>query len=342
MITTVNNVPEGKLPIEDLVGCLRACGETTRIRLLALLARCELTVKDLTVILGQSQPRISRHLKLLSEAGVIKRYPEGAWVYYRLTEGGPAALARQIVAQSRDDDPTLAADHERLIGLRRAKAEEAAAFFAARANNWDKERSLHVPEVAVEEAMRGVVGFKSFDTLLDLGTGTGRLLELFSEQYVKGIGIDASQSMLSVARANLDKAGLQKAQVRQGDIYALPVLPDTADLTVVHQVLHYLEEPSRAISEAARTLRPGGRLLLVDFAPHELEFLREKHAHRRLGFSQEQVERWLAEADLDLVSSNDLTPDAGEKDKLTVTLWLAQDRRVVTDLPVAGSNKELA
>ncbi|WP_093189516.1 metalloregulator ArsR/SmtB family transcription factor [Pseudovibrio sp. Tun.PSC04-5.I4] len=324
------------------MGCLRACGEATRIRLLALLVLGELTVKDLTTILGQSQPRISRHLKLLCEAGVIKRYPEGAWVYYRLNESGPAELARRIVAQSRDDDPTLTADHERLAGLRRAKAEEAAAFFAARANNWDKERSLHVPEIAVEEAMRGIVGYKAFDTLLDLGTGTGRLLELFNDQYARGIGIDTSQNMLSVARANLDKAGLQKAQVRQGDIYALPIRPDTADLTVVHQVLHYLEEPFRAISEAARTLRPGGRLLLVDFAPHELEFLREKHAHRRLGFSQEQVERWFADAGLDLVSTNDLAPGAGEKDKLTVTLWLAQDRRVVTDLPVADPTKELA
>ncbi|KZK89833.1 putative methyltransferase YcgJ [Pseudovibrio sp. W64] len=342
MITTVNNEPEGKLPVEDLVGCLRACGETTRIRLLALLVLGELTVKDLTVILGQSQPRISRHLKLLCEAGVIKRYPEGAWVYYRLGEGGPAELARRIVAQSEQDDPVLAADHERLVSLRRAKAEEAAAFFAARANNWDKERSLHVPEVAVEAAMRALVGSKSFDTLLDLGTGTGRLLELFSEQYERGIGIDASQNMLSVARANLDRAGLQKAQVRQGDIYALPVAPDTADLTVVHQVLHYLEEPGRAILEAARALRPGGRLLLVDFAPHELEFLREKHAHRRLGFSQGQVGNWLSEADLELVSTNDLTPGVGEKDKLTVTLWLAQDRRVVTDLPVADQTKELA
>ena len=332
----------GELPVEDLVTCLRACGETTRIRLLALLALGELTVKDLTVILGQSQPRISRHLKLLCEAGIIKRYPEGAWVYYRLGESGPAALARRIVEQCHTGDPILTADHERLMSLRKAKAEEAEAFFATRAKNWDKERSLYAPEASVEAAMRSLVGGKPIHTLLDLGTGTGRLLELFSAQYDRGIGIDTSQSMLSVARANLDRAGIQKAQVRQGDIYALPLPPDTADLTVVHQVLHYLEEPGRAIQEAARTLRAGGRLLLVDFAPHNLEFLREKHAHRRLGFSQEQVGRWLADTDLDLLETMDLGPEDGASDKLTVTLWLAQDRRVVTDWPVADPTKELA
>ncbi|WP_425313750.1 ArsR/SmtB family transcription factor [Pseudovibrio exalbescens] len=342
MIESVRPNNNRRAGVDELVACLRASGETTRIRLLALLKEGELTVKDVTSILGQSQPRISRHLKLLSEAGIIQRYPEGAWVYYRLGDSGSAAVARTILSHADPDDPVLAADRERLEALRRAKAEEAAAYFASRADSWDQERNLHVPDAAVEAAMRKAVGSKPFDSFLDLGTGTGRLLDLFQDQYSRGIGIDASQSMLSVARANLAKAGVNNAQVRQGDIYALPIPPRSTDVAVIHQVLHYLEEPSRAITEAARTLRPGGRLLLVDFAPHDLEFLREKHAHRRLGFSHEQVARWLDDANLDLVKQQDLCPEEGKSEQLTVTLWLAQDRRIATDLPVADPTQELA
>ncbi|MTI19115.1 metalloregulator ArsR/SmtB family transcription factor [Rhodobacteraceae bacterium RKSG542] len=330
------------LPVEELVACLRASGESTRVRLLALLSEGELTVKDVTTILGQSQPRISRHLKLLCEAGIIQRYPEGAWVYYRLGEKGAAAVARAILSSLDRSDPVLAGDRQRLDAIRRAKAEEAANYFASRASTWDKERTLHVPEVAVEKAMVDVIGSKPFDSFLDLGTGTGRLLELFREQYNRGIGVDSSQNMLSVARANLEKAQVANAQVRQGDIYALPIAPHSADVAVIHQVLHFLEDPARAIQEAARALRPGGRLLVVDFAPHDLEFLRENHAHRRLGFSHEQVSRWLNEADLDTICIQDLAPDTTKNNHLTVTLWLAQDRRVITDLPVANPTQELA
>ncbi len=342
MIDSVINTQNEKAGVDDLVACLRATGESTRVRLLALLKEGELTVKDLTSILGQSQPRISRHLKLLTEAGIIQRYPEGAWAYYRLGDTGSAAVARTILQHADSTDPTLAADRERLDSLRRSKAEEAAAYFASRAEFWDQERTLHVPEAAVEAAMRQALGSQPFDSFLDLGTGTGRLLELFQDQYRRGIGIDTSQSMLSVARANLAKVGVSHAQVRQGDIYALPIPPKSTDVAVIHQVLHYLEEPARALREAARTLRPGGRLLVVDFAPHDLEFLREKHAHRRLGFSHDQVARWLADANLDLVTQQDLCPEAHADEQLTVTLWLARDRRIVTDLPIADTTQEFA
>ncbi|WP_310619039.1 ArsR/SmtB family transcription factor [Flexibacterium corallicola] len=330
------------LSVDELVNCLRASGEETRVRLLALLAEGELTVKDVTTILGQSQPRISRHLKLLCEAGIIQRFPEGAWVYYRLGEVGPAAVARAVLHSVDQQDPILAADRERLDTIRRQKAEEAAAFFASRADNWDKERTLHVPEEAVEKAMLEALGTQQFDSFLDLGTGTGRLLELFKGQYAQGIGIDASQNMLSVARANLEKAQISHAQVRQGDIYALPIAARSANVAAIHQVLHFLEEPARAIAEAARALRPGGRLLVVDFAPHDLEFLREKHAHRRLGFSHEQIGRWLETAGLETIKIQDLVPDDTIKNQLTVTVWLAQDRRIATDAPILNQTQELA
>ncbi len=333
---------EQTLSVDDTLAALRAVGEATRLRLIALLAESELTVKDATAILGQSQPRISRHLKLLAEADLIQRFPEGAWVYYRLADGPEGQLARDLVARISLEDPVLAADQERFRAIRKAKADEAAAYFAARALTWDRERSLHVSEDDVEKAMRKALGDKPFQSFLDLGTGTGRLLEVFADQYATALGVDASHDMLAVARANLAKAGLSNAQVRHGDVYALNVPPRSFDVVAIHQVLHFLEEPARALNEAARALRPGGRLLIIDFAPHQLEFLREKHAHRRLGFAHDQMERWLEALELDLEQVTDLVPGDGNDTNLTVTLWLARDRRIVTDLPARDTSREVA
>jgi len=188
---------------------------------------------------------------------------------------------------------------------------------------------LHVPERAVEAALLKVVGERPFQTMLDLGTGTGRLLEIFSPLYRRGIGIDMSREMLAVARANLDKAGVSNAQVRQGDIFSPPVERDAFDLVTIHQVLHYLDDPARAVREAAKLLRPSGRLVIVDFAPHTLEFLRAEHAHLRLGFSDRQIAEWLSEAGLDLEHSEEFNPRGDTEAGLTVKLWLGRDRRVL-------------
>lgn len=330
------------LSLDQLLVGLKTVGEPTRLRLIALLAEGELTVKDATAILGQSQPRISRHLKLLTEAGLVQRFPEGSWVFYRLGDGAMGRFARDLLVRLDPDEAMLAADRARLDAIRKAKAEEAARFFAGRARTWDQERSLHVPEAAVEKAVRSLLGVRRFDAMLDLGTGTGRLLELFSGQYSRALGVDASHDMLAVARANLAKAGLAHAQVRHGDIYALTVPRESFDVVCVHQVLHYLDDPARAIVEAARTLRPGGRMLIVDFAQHDFEFLREAHAHRRLGFSHEQMSRWLEDAGLDVVEIQDLKADDNDDTKLTVTIWLAQDPRVITDLPQKNTTREVA
>lgn len=325
MVAPVPDQPP--LSLDDLLSGLRAAGESTRVRLLALLRESELTVKDATAILGQSQPRISRHLKLLTEAGLVQRFPEGAWVYYRLADSATGGLVEALLARLDAADPVVERDRERLAAIKRAQAEAAAAYFGAHAESWDNLRSLHVAEDAVEQAMRAAVGDAPFGRFLDLGTGTGRLLELFSDLYSSGLGIDASHDMLRVARANIERAGTQAAQVRHGDIYALPVSGEGFDVVALHQVLHYLEDPAGAIAEAARALKPGGRLLVVDFAPHELEFLRTDHAHRRLGFSHEQIAGWLAAAGLDPVEVRDLAPPVELSDALTVTLWLARDRR---------------
>ncbi|MBB4304849.1 ArsR family transcriptional regulator [Rhodobium orientis] len=328
-----------------LLGSLKAAAEVTRLRILALLARGELTVKDLTAILGQSQPRISRHLKLLVEAGLVERLPEGAWAYYRLSDDDTVgAFIRGILCQIDDSDPVIAGDSQRLDGVKQEHAEAAARYFSANAGEWDRIRLLQAADAAVEKAMREAVGNRPFEAFLDIGTGTGRMLELFSDLYNRGIGIDANHSMLAVARANLEKAGVRDAQVRHGDLYALPLPSDSVDLVVIHQVLHYLGDPARALREAARVLAPGGRLLVVDFAPHDLEFLRTEHAHLRLGFSHDQIAQACAAAGLETEAIRDLAPAtaaSGTGDgNLTVTLWLARDPRILMADDGVGANLE--
>lgn len=319
-------------PFDTLLSALAAAGEETRLRLLALLAEAELTVTELVTILGQSQPRISRHLKLLVEAGLIERHREGAWAFFLIAQkGAAAALGRDLLKHLKTDDPVLAADRARLAEVRRARAEQAARYFAAHAEDWDKLRALHVAEERVETAVRDMIGDAPIQTLLDLGTGTGRMLELLSPLALRAVGMDQSPQMLALARARLEKAGLRNVQLRQGDIYALPVERDFYDLAIIHQVLHYLDDPARAVREAARALRPSGRLLIVDFAPHAEESLRSDHAHRRLGFAAEEIEALMQEAGLDVIERRDLVPNKHDGGKLTVSLWLGRDRRIIAD-----------
>jgi len=328
--------------LNETLGTLRAAAEETRLRILALLAEGELSVSDLTDILGQSQPRISRHLKLLVEAGIVERHREGAWAFFRVAEqGAGAALLRPVLAALDASDHRIAADHERLAAVRGQRAEAAQEFFARLAPEWDRLRSLQAPEDLVESAILDALGPKPIRNLLDLGTGTGRMLQLLGPSAGRAVGLDASHAMLSVARANVERAGV-RAELRQGDIYAPPFGRGSFDLVVVHQVLHYLDDPARALREAASLVAPGGRILVVDFAPHGLEFLRERQAHRRLGFAREQVAGWLQEAGLDCTLTRELAPPRKADEHLTVTLWLGQDRRVVTDWPLAAANREVA
>lgn len=328
MLNTVSTTPP--IALDDMLTALKAAGEATRLRILALLAHGDMTVKDMTTVLGQSQPRISRHLKLLVEARLIQRFPEGAWAYYRLTEaGGGAALIRDLARLINIDDPTLARDRERLEAVKAAQRAAAQRYFAQNAAAWDELRGLHAEAEAVEAEIRAVLGERRFGTLVDLGTGTGRILVLLKDLYERGIGVDSSPQMLAVARAKLDEADTPHAQIRQGDVFNLAIPKGSVDVVTIHQVLHFLDDPGRALREAARVMRPGARLVIVDFAPHGLEFLREEHAHRRLGFSHAEMQRLIEQAGLDYVEGRDLaTPGEG---KLTVSLWLARDPRVAAD-----------
>jgi ubiquinone/menaquinone biosynthesis C-methylase UbiE/DNA-binding transcriptional ArsR family regulator len=320
------------LTFGGLTATLKAAGETTRLRILMLLAEAELTVSDLTEILRQSQPRLSRHLRLLAEAGLVERSREGSWAFFRLGErAGAADIARTLIARLDPDDPVIARDRERLAAVRSARAAAAQDYFGRHAAEWDRIRKLHVADAAVEQAIRAALGDKPIRALLDLGTGTGRMLELFAADIERGLGLDLSLDMLALARARLDRAGLKHCSVRRGDIYDLALPRDAFDVVIIHQVLHFLDDSGRAIREAARVLRPGGRLLVVDFAPHDLEFLREDHAHRRLGFTAETMTQWLEAAGLDVLRQETFPP--GPEGKIAVSLWLARDPRILLAQP---------
>ncbi len=322
------------LSFAGLTATLKAAGEPTRLRILALLAEAELTVSDLTEILRQSQPRLSRHLRLLTEAGLVDRFREGSWAFFRLGErGGTAELARTLIGRLKTDDAIVLRDRERLAAVRASRATAAQNYFRRHAAEWDRIRRLHVADAAVESAIRAALADKPIRSLLDLGTGTGRMLELFGADIERGLGLDLSLDMLALARARLDRAGLKHCSVRHGDIYDLALPRDSFDVVIIHQVLHFLDDSARAIAEAARVLRPGGRLLVVDFAPHDLEFLREEHAHRRLGFAAETVTQWLEAAGLDVLRQETLPP--GPQGKIAVSLWLARDPRIVLAAPAS-------
>jgi ubiquinone/menaquinone biosynthesis C-methylase UbiE/DNA-binding transcriptional ArsR family regulator len=329
--------------LNNLVDLLKAAGEPTRLRLLALLSAGDLTVTDLTEILGQSQPRVSRHLKLLTEEDLIDRYQEGAWAYFRLKQDGNAAsLVRRLLDATAKDDAVLLRDSERLADVKRVRSERAQDYFSRNAAAWDELRKLHVSDELIEEQLLGLIGTTPIDSMLDLGTGTGRILQLLSGVYRRAIGVDASRDMLAVARSNLDKSGISNASVRHGDIFNLPLEGQDFDLIVIHQVLHFLDEPDRAIAEAARLLRPGGRLVIIDLAPHSFDYLREDHAHVRLGFSHQTLEDWLKKSELELLKAVDLRSGKAGSQSLDVTIWIAKDQRLLIANEAAASTPFVA
>jgi len=308
----------------------RSLADPTRLRILNLLRAMELSVGELAQVLGQSQPRVSRHVRILIEAGLAERRKEGSWVFLSL--GGrdrvePLFQTLDRWAEKDGEDPWAVADAARLAAVRSDRAAAAERYFAARARDWDRIRSLHVAESEVEAAIGRALADRPVGRLVDVGTGTGRMLELFAASADYALGVDRSPEMLRLARVKLSQAGLG-AELRQGDMYALPLPAGAADTVIIHQVLHYAQQPSAAIADAARLLAPGGRLLVVDFAPHEREELRTADAHLRLGFADETMLAYLEAAGLEGEVVEHL--EGGE---LTVTIWIgtraAQQLKVV-------------
>ncbi len=312
--------------MEQLLQGLRAAGEETRLRLLVLCGHAELTVSEIIQILGQSQPRVSRHLKLLCEAGLLDRFQEGSWVFYRLaSKGENALLARYLVDLTEENDPVVAMDLERLAAVRKARQDVAFAYFKKNASRWNEIRSLHVDEGEVEARLLKVIkdhkakkGAQIVD-FLDIGTGTGRILELLSSEAEYAVGVDNSREMLGYARAAIEDKGLRNCQVRQGDMYTLPFGNNSQDLVVIHQVLHYADRPKEVLQEARRVMRPGALLVIVDFGPHNVKSLQEEHAHQQMGFAAKDIERMCSELGFSIISTETLSGNP-----LTVNIWSAE------------------
>jgi ubiquinone/menaquinone biosynthesis C-methylase UbiE len=309
--------------MEALLAMLRAAGDPTRLRLLLTLREAELTVSELTQILGQSQPRVSRHLKLLCDAGLLERFKEGSWVFYRAADKGDGGeLGATLATLAENHKESREADRRKLSQVREARAAQAAAFFKANATEWERIRSLHAPDADVEHALVELLTEAPLESLLDAGTGTGRMLELLSPHIRRGVGVDVSAEMLAIARDRL--AEVKNCQVRLADIFRLPFgAGGEFDAVLFHQVLHYLDDPQTAVSDAARVLKPGGRIVIVDFAPHELEFMRDEMAHRRLGFSDREVKGWFEACGLQETATRSIAPHSGT---LVVKIWVGTSR----------------
>jgi ArsR family transcriptional regulator len=304
--------------MEPLLDIFRALADPSRVRILLLVRRIELSVGELALVLGQSQPRVSRHVRILTEAGLVARAREGAWVFVRL---GAAAVSGPVLAMIDALAGDMAADDlKRLEVVRAERAAAADAWFAANAVDWDKERSLFTREAEVEAAIRAALAGRALGDLVDVGTGTGRMIELLGAEARSALGVDRSPEMLRLARGRIEAAGLAQAEVRHGDIYALPREAASADTVVLHQVLHFADDPAAVIAEAVRVLRPGGRLLVVDLAPHDREDLRSQRRHVRLGFADEAVTGWMQACGLAARAVAHLP----SQDALAVTLWLGE------------------
>lgn len=301
----------------DVLDIFRALADPTRLRIVALLRTMELSVGEMAQVLDQSQPRVSRHVRILCDAGLATRRREGSWVFLAPAPSALAIPLFGLLDAAGQDDHQQRADAARLAAVRADRTAAASRYFAQHADHWDAIRSLHVAESAVEARMRVVLG-DSIGRLVDIGTGTGRMIELFGSSAAHTIGIDRSPEMLRLARAKLSESGSGKWELRQGDLAALPLADGSADTVILHQVLHYIPTPEVALAEAARLLSSGGRLLIVDFESHDREELRMQDAHARLGFSDAQMATWFAAAGLTLDRTETL--DGGE---LTVKLWLA-------------------
>lgn len=313
---------------------LRALCDPSRLRIMRLLASMELAVGEIVQVLAQSQPRISRHVKILCDAGLAERRREGSWVYVRscLTRAddvGQDALgvaADALLAAAEQDDPGFAAhcnaDRARLASIRSARSARAADYFAAHAAQWDQVRDLLCDPARVEDtlcdALDGDLG-----SLLDVGTGTGRIAELLFPRAELVTALDRSPDMLALARARLQDLPAERVALVQGDFTALPFADAAFDTLTMHQVLHYAPAPERVLEEAGRVVRGGGRIAIVDLASHGREELRDVHAHARLGFADQSMADMLIAAGF--VPEMPRTLTGGD---LTIKVWTGTRSRL--------------
>ena len=306
----------------------RALADLTRLRIVRLVATMELAVGEIAQVLGQSQPRVSRHIAILCDAGLAERRREGSWIFLRAagaSGGTVAGKLRQLLASAETDDPEFGAlcegDRRKLAAIRAGRESQAQDYFAAHAGNWDELRRLHSADAEVEEALTAALGSGPLGRVLDIGTGTGRMAELFAGRAEHIVALDKSPAMLRVARARLQHLGSERIEMIQGDFTDLPLPASSIDTVLFHQVLHFAQAPAEALREAARVTREGGRIAIVDFAAHQREDLRERHAHARLGFEDQQMEVLMTQAGYEPA-----TPIALDEGDLVVKIWIGTRR----------------
>ncbi len=307
--------------MERVSSALKAMGHGERLRILALLSHGELTVSELVKILGLSQPRVTQYIKSLEDAGIIDRVKEGSWVFSRLNRKDPVIfnLVSATLKSLPSDDVVLLSDRRRLDEVRAERAKTADAFFDFVANDGNQLGDEYLPRQDIDASIIGILDGMRFDFMIDMGTGTGRMLKLLSKKVERGAGVDNNSEMLKVARHRLSESDLSHLTVRHGDLFTTPFAANTADLVTIHQVLHYLDDPSDALREASRLLQTGGHLLIVDFASHSYEEFRDKFAHRRLGFTDRDIVEWVGENGMNLQKSHRISTERGKPD---VSIWL--------------------
>lgn len=308
---------------------MRALADPTRLRIMRLLGAMELAVGELAQVLGQSQPRVSRHVGILCDAGLAERHREGSWVFLRTPAltglgGNPIgeAVGRLLAIAQREDvrfSAICEEDRRHLAAIRAAREDGAANYFAAHAQDWDQLRSLHSPDQQVEAALANALGDAPLGDMLDIGTGTGRMAELFAPRADGVVALDKSLDMLRVARAKLQHLPASGVELVQGDFLALPFAAQKFDTVLLHQVLHFAQDPAAALAEAARVTKPDGRIAIVDFAAHDREELRTRYAHARLGFTDLSIATLLSEA-----GYMPLDPVALTGGELVVKIWLGK------------------
>ncbi len=313
--------------IEDI---FKALGDPTRLRIARLLGTMELAVGELAQVLGQSQPRVSRHVGILCDAGLAERRREGSWVFLRQVEASDLVsplveAVQRLLAIAEAAEPAFAAlceaDRRKLAAIRDARAAAAEHYFARHASEWDDLRALHSPDIEVERRLAAALGDAPLGTVLDIGTGTGRMAELFAEGAERVVALDKNLEMLRVARAKLHHLPTARIELVQGDFADLPFADANFDTVLLHQVLHFALDPAPALAEAARVLRSGGRIAIVDFASHDREELRTRHQHARLGFSDRQMAELLRGAGFTAAA-----PIALDGGPLVVKIWLGKRR----------------
>ncbi len=309
-----------KIAMESLASFLKTLGHPDRLRIMALLLQGDFTVSEITQVLGLSQPRVTQYINALEKAQVIERFKEGSWVFSRLRRNDPKlwALVTAVLSQLPGDDTVLRADKRRLDEIKSVRADAANAFFAQASNDENQLGIEYLPREDIDAELCDMLSSGPYEMLIDLGTGSGRVLNVLSDKITTGIGIDNNRDMLSVARHSLSLAAHPHLRVQQGDLHNTNLKSALANVVTLHQVLHYLERPDGAIREAARLLTEGGQLIIIDFAAHDFEDFRERFAHRRLGFSDEDMQSLLKIHNLTLVETRIVKTRSSYPD---VKLW---------------------